>query len=148
MYDREQWDGESKLLSRYGKKLPAPLWFTEKLPNIPLDGELWIGRGLFEQLSSILKSRDSMWNEVGYYLFDLPASRDPYEVKIVKLEALKPLLPSHVHIVENISCKGIEHLKEHLESILEVGGEGLIVREPKLPYALTTITNSLLKVKV
>ena len=52
---RAWWTG-SVLLSRLGNTFPAPKWFTEALPKVPLDGELWCGRGQFKEAVSITKS--------------------------------------------------------------------------------------------
>jgi DNA ligase-1 len=40
---RAWWDGQ-KFLSRQGNVYYAPDWFTAGLPNVPLDGELWLNR--------------------------------------------------------------------------------------------------------
>ena len=45
---RARWDG-SQLVSRGGKVFAAPAWFTKGFPAVPLDGELWIGRGQYEK---------------------------------------------------------------------------------------------------
>ena len=45
---RAYWDGKS-LISRLGNRFHAPDWFLEGLPEIPLDGELWIGRKAFQR---------------------------------------------------------------------------------------------------
>lgn len=47
---RAIWDGKV-LRFRSGNTVPAPTWFTDALPNSPLDGELWLARGQFEALS-------------------------------------------------------------------------------------------------
>src|SRR5437868_4225293 len=97
---RSYWDG-SKLWSRHGKAISSPDWFTEELPKVALDGELWMGRGTFEELMTVLNSKetnDTKWKEIGYYLFDLPASNVTYKETVEQLERLKPL-PSHAHIV-------------------------------------------------
>ena len=61
---RAIWNGE-RLLSRNGKDLGAPEWFTAGLPkNIRLDGELWMGRGTFDQLVSAIQRKDSDWQGV------------------------------------------------------------------------------------
>ena len=44
---RGYWDGE-KLMTRGGERIVAPGWFTAGWSNVPLDGELWVGRGKFE----------------------------------------------------------------------------------------------------
>src|SRR5690606_1286923 len=45
---RAYWDGQ-QLISRQGNRFNAPPWFTANFPDTPLDGELWGGRGTFEQ---------------------------------------------------------------------------------------------------
>ena len=44
---RAVWDGAT-LRFRSGRTVPAPAWFTARLPAQPLDGELWLARGQFE----------------------------------------------------------------------------------------------------
>lgn len=66
----------SGLWSRYGKVIHAPLWFVGELPKIQLDGELWIGRGKFQQLMSAVKKLepvDSEWKDVKYKVLDCPS---------------------------------------------------------------------------
>ena len=41
------------LWSRYGNPIMAPDWFLNQLPCVPLDGELWAGRGNFQLCRSI-----------------------------------------------------------------------------------------------
>ena len=43
---RAYWDGK-QFLSRLGNIYHAPDWFVAGLPNVPLDGELWIARRAF-----------------------------------------------------------------------------------------------------
>ena len=47
---RGHWDGR-RLLTRGGMVVEAPYWFTAEWPGIPMDGELWVGRGRFEEAS-------------------------------------------------------------------------------------------------
>ena len=72
---RAWWDGQ-RLVSRGGHEIRAPGWFTAGLPAEPLDGELWLGRGRFEDLSGTVRRRvpdDAAWRELRYRVFDLPA---------------------------------------------------------------------------
>jgi DNA ligase-1 len=63
------------LWSRYGNVICAPDWWLDKLPKIPLDGELWCGRGTFQKTMSICKQQipDDRWHEVEYHVFDSPS---------------------------------------------------------------------------
>lgn len=62
------------LWSRYAKPIHAPDWWLNTLPEgIPLDGELFMGRGKFQQLRSIVSRRSGgNWSEVQYVVFDSP----------------------------------------------------------------------------
>lgn len=71
---RACWDGR-QLWFRSGNPVPAPTWFTQGIPALPLDGELWLGRGQFERLSGIVRKAepvDAEWRLVRYMLFELP----------------------------------------------------------------------------
>ena len=63
------------LWSRYGKVIHAPGWWLDKLPKIPLDGELWIGHGQWEGVASCVKKHvpGPEWSGVEYRIFDVPS---------------------------------------------------------------------------
>jgi len=64
------------LWSRYAKPIAAPEWWTEGLPDFPLDGELYMGPGRFQDVISTVKrfqADDDKWSEVDYCVFDLPS---------------------------------------------------------------------------
>jgi len=64
------------LWSRSGKVVRAPGWFLDKLPfGIPLDGELYLGPGRFQELVSIVKRHDAdaRWAMVKFKIFDVPS---------------------------------------------------------------------------
>ena len=52
---RGYWDGAA-LWTRGGERVVAPAWFTAPLPRVPLDGELWAGRGRFALAVSTVRS--------------------------------------------------------------------------------------------
>ena len=68
----------SGLWSRYGHPIQAPDWFLDKLPNFPLDGELWAGRKKFQLVSSVVRNLvpDSRWELIAYRAFDAPSYRE------------------------------------------------------------------------
>ena len=60
---RGVWDGKA-LRFRSGRVVPAPTWFTARLPRVALDGELWLARGRFDALSGIVRKArplDAEW---------------------------------------------------------------------------------------
>ena len=148
---RGYWNGE-KMFSRRGKLIDCPLSFVAGLPqHLTLDGELWAGpHTTFTNLIKIINSNNSNnppnWNQIGYYVFDIPSSPGTYEERMAEMERL---LPAHnmVHIVKNIECRGKEHLQMFLQEIVTGGGEGIMLRRP-LSHWEPGYTSSLLKVKV
>lgn len=63
------------LWSRYGNPIMAPDWWLNQLPCIPLDGELWAGRGNFQTCMSICKKdspSSSEWAELDYAIIGSP----------------------------------------------------------------------------
>lgn len=62
------------LWSRYGKAIQAPDWWLDLLPPFQLDGELYIGRGGFQELMSTVKTlQPGMgWRKVMFKAFDVP----------------------------------------------------------------------------
>lgn len=149
---RAYWNG-AKLVSRHGKDIQCPRWFAEGLPaGVKLDGELWMGRGTFERLASVLNSPlessgiEAAWKgEIKYMLFDLLDSELLYEDRMEELRRLK--LPSFVSVVEVEECRGNEHLNDTLQSIVKNDGEGIILTKPQSRY-VGERTRTRLKVKV
>lgn len=68
------------LWSRYGKPIQAPDWWLDRLPGIPMDGELWGGHGSFQKVMSTTKQLipGAGWEEVTYRIFDLPSYREVF----------------------------------------------------------------------
>src|SRR5437899_1961058 len=79
---RAYWDGK-QFLSRQGNLFHAPDWFIEGLPDVPLDGELWIERKKFQRTVSIVRRQDKneLWREVRYVVFDAPAAGGGFEAR-------------------------------------------------------------------
>lgn len=145
---RAYWDG-SQFLSRLGNRFHPPPWFVEGLPKHPLDGELWGGRRLFQSTVGIVKRQDQspLWKDLLYVVFDAPGHGGLFEdrlehVRQVLLESRAPYARLHDHVV----CRGIDHLKEELERVEALGGEGLMARKPASPYEAGR-SSTLLKVK-
>jgi len=62
------------LWSRYGNPIMAPDWFLNKLPCIPLDGELWAGRGKFQLCRSICggDDPDPRFDQIKFAVYGMP----------------------------------------------------------------------------
>lgn len=145
---RAYWDGK-QFLSRQGNQYLAPDWFTAGLPKEPLDGELWLDRKAFQRTVSIVRRQDKneQWRQIRYVVFDAPAMSDPFEKRITYLnEFVRELNHEFVTALDQTLCRGVSHLKEELERVESLGGEGLMLRQPASKYVAGR-SSSLLKVK-
>lgn len=63
------------LWSRTGKVIHAPGYWLNQLPDCLLDGELYLGRGFFQELRKITAQHvpDVRWRDVEYKIFDSPS---------------------------------------------------------------------------
>jgi len=145
---RAYWDGK-RFLSRLGNQYHAPEWFTQGLPETPLDGELWIDRKAFQRTVSVVRRQDKSehWKEVKFVLFDAPGQTEEFEERIEFLKDLtKSIKNKNVDLLKQMRCKGTAHLQQELEKIESLGGEGLMLREPNSRYQVGR-SSTLLKVK-
>ncbi len=145
---RAYWTG-STLLTRLGNPIPAPPWFVKELPPMPLDGELWIDRGRFSRVMSIVRTAtpDNRWREIQYVIFDLPHDYEDFEARIRRGREWFARNPSaFVRIIEHDVCRDAAHVRERLDKIEAHGGEGLMLCNPRSTYVRKR-SSDLLKVK-
>jgi DNA ligase-1 len=146
---RAYWNGHT-LVSRLGKTLHAPAWFLAALPpSIALDGELFTGRGAFNETMRIVMQHaaEKAWADVAFVVFDAPAEDGPFEARARALDALVAALNvPHLRAVEHVQCTGVAHLDAMLARVIEDGGEGLMLRKAGSRY-VGRRSPTLLKVK-
>ena len=141
---RAYWNGK-KLISRGGKTIQAPKWFTKEYPPFEVDGELWTKRGDFENITSIVRDQTPSihWKEVKHHIFEVPHAEGSLTVRLKKV---KPYESRHFIVIPQIKIRDKKHLKSFLEEIEQKGGEGVVVRDPSAPY-IDKRTSKALKVK-
>jgi DNA ligase-1 len=145
---RGYWDGR-KLWSRKGNAIVAPDYFLAELPQgIALDGELWIGRGQFEETISTVLSQtpDDRWRRVHFMVFDAPEAKGTFEQRMAFLQATLPAENQFVKRVIQYRCEGTKHLLAERDRVVAEGAEGLMLRKPESEYE-THRSPTLLKVK-
>ena len=145
---RAYFDGK-QFLSRQGNIYHAPAWFTEQLPNVPLDGELWLDRKSFQRTVSIVRRHDAteMWREIKFVVFDAPAVADVFEARQEFLRQTLCTNPlPYARWLPQERCRDMEHLRSELARITALGGEGLMLRQPASRYEAGR-SSTLLKVK-
>jgi DNA ligase-1 len=134
---RAIWSGD-QLLSRQGNPISAPEWFTEPLPNVWLDGELWTKRQNFEDLSSIVRTQipeEERWRQVKYMVFDMPDAQLPFEERYKNYSSLiEQLNVKYIKAVKQQRFKSNHALSNHLESMVGKGAEGLMLHLANAPH--------------
>lgn len=146
---RALWDGEA-LLSRRGNRFRAPSWFVAGFPAMPLDGELWMGRGGFEAVSGVVRRRSGSgegWRGVRFMVFDLPAHPGPFEERLARLRELFGATPSpRMELVRQFQVESRGQLMARLRRVVAAGGEGLMLRKGDSHYRAGR-SDDLLKLK-
>ncbi|MCW5804858.1 MAG: DNA ligase [Deltaproteobacteria bacterium] len=145
---RAYWDGET-FVSRNGNVFYAPDWFTTDLPADTLDGELWVGRKMFNKTTSIVRAgaANAEWRSVQYVIFDAPNAKGGFEDRIAHAKkVIERAGAPHARVLEHDPCAGFAHLREELRRIEGLGGEGLMLRRPGSKYEVGR-SQTLLKVK-
>ena len=139
------------LLTRNGKKLNChPLW-TRKLPmNLSLDGELFLDRGKFNHVVSIVRRNAPThhWLDIHYAVFDSPSLPGTYAERYARLKEMKEAgeLPTFLHIMEQHPITQYTNLEDEMAKVLALNGEGIMVRNPTMAYE-TGRSHNLLKIK-
>ncbi|MGL4232978.1 MAG: DNA ligase [Casimicrobium sp.] len=150
---RATWDGVT-LKFRSGRTVAAPKWFLDSLPKIALDGELWIARGRFDEVSGIVRKEqplDDEWRRVNYMIFELPQSKEneglTFAERVKQIEALVAKANFlQLRAVPQFAVKDRAQLKRELDRVVKAGGEGLMLHLADAPY-VTGRSDVLLKLK-
>jgi DNA ligase-1 len=134
---RGHWDG-SALRYRSGRVVPAPAWFTARLPLTPLDGELWLGRGRFDELSGIVRKStpvDAEWRELRYMVFELPGAAGTFAERARRIRELAAQTDwPQLAAVEQAPVADRDALQRRLDATVAQGGEGLVLHLASAAY--------------
>jgi DNA ligase-1 len=134
---RGYWDGR-QLLTRGGNPIAAPAWFTAGWPAIPLDGELWAGRGQFNPAVSTVRQQtpdDAAWRTIRFMVFDLPAHTGTFAERLPALqETVARIHQTWVQAVAQSPATTAQALQTRLTETVRAGGEGLMLHRGAAHY--------------
>ena len=133
---RAYWNGKN-LISRQGNIFNAPLWFSKGFPDTPLDGELWIDRERFAEVSGIVRRQkaDDKWRKIAFMIFDLPDSSENFSERIQQMKNIvKNSASPYLKMIEQKKVQNNAELQLLFESILNKGGEGLMLHRGTAYY--------------
>ncbi|WP_133406105.1 DNA ligase [Parashewanella tropica] len=133
---RGRWDG-TQMWTRAGNLINLPSEFTRNFPKEPLDGELWIARKKFEQISALVRTQKtsaSDWKQVRFMVYDVPNHKgtfeERYQYAIANLSNLSP----HLVIIEQTSFETEQQLDDALNVMVSHGAEGLMLHKKSSLY--------------
>ena len=146
---RAVWDGH-RLRFRSGREIHAPRWFVEALPKQALDGELWLGRGRFEQLSGIVRREtpdEAEWRQVQYMIFESPGAEGTFSQRadLIRQIVKQANLP-YLQAIEQFSVVDRDSLQKRFKEVIAAGGEGLALHRASARYE-SGRSETLLKMK-
>ncbi|TNH03035.1 DNA ligase [Testudinibacter sp. TR-2022] len=129
------WDGK-QLLSRSGNRFNPPDYFIQDFPPFAIDGELFSQRGKFEKISSIIRTFDDIgWQQLKLYVFDVPNAEGDLSQRLQQLaDYLRQNPSAYIEIIPQIPIQNRRHAEDFLVEIERLGGEGIVVRNPHIPY--------------
>ncbi len=146
---RARWDGR-QLLTRAGNRIEAPAWFTAGWPAQAIEGELWIGRGQFQQVSDLVRALEpdaSAWHRVRLMAFDLPTSPQAFASRTRELRVLVEQVASpQLSRIAQLNFGDRAQLDTWLDAVTSGGGEGLMLHHALAHYRAGR-TDQLLKYK-
>ena len=163
-YSSEKYDGyrarymgeepEKIFLSRQQKLFIAPEWFKEAMPDINLDGELWVGRDNFQDMGVVRQKKpaEDGWKTIRYTVYDLPDVQKPFSERIKMLKRIvqknekrwnthrmtlgEPFstFPCPLVFTEQTKITSFKHLETIYQNIISKGGEGIMLKHPSSVY--------------
>jgi len=146
---RGYWNGK-QLLTRQGHIIHAPQWFTYNWPDIAIDGELWIARNQFEQVSGIVRQQKPVnknWQKIHFMIFDLPKSTTTFAQRIKQMQALTKRTNSpYLMMIKQEKFSNINELFNQLDLVVTNQGEGLMLHHQDAMYKVGRV-NHLMKLK-
>ncbi|MFH4893382.1 DNA ligase [Vibrio diabolicus] len=131
------WTGQH-LVTRNGNRIYAPDWFIDSLPDYPLDGELWAGRGNFHLVQQTVLDKtpvESAWRNIDFMIFDMPYSAGDYRKRYYNIKDLVlEVDQAHIKYVEHRAIQNEAHLFAQLDKISISDGEGVMLRKVSSRY--------------
>jgi DNA ligase 1 len=143
------WDG-AQLMTRGGEAIAVPAWFTAGWPAVPMDGELWAGRGQFAKAVSTVRQKtpdEAAWRGMAFMVFDLPSQGGTFTERIPPLDKIVAAINQPwVKAVAQLKLADPAALQRLLAKTVKAGGEGLMLHRGASLYKGLR-SDDLLKVK-
>jgi DNA ligase-1 len=129
-------------------RITPPASFAALLPtDTKLDGELWAGRGAFQDIVSLVRGGETTWQSLQYMVYDAPDAGGGFVDRLQHARArLAGAVSERVQMVETTPCEDDATKTRLLSEVLARGGEGLMLRRADSAFRAGR-SEDLLKVK-
>ncbi|MBY6196791.1 DNA ligase [Vibrio hangzhouensis] len=128
---RAVWTG-AELVTRSGRVINAPRWFTAPLPDLIIEGELWAGRNQFSLVQKTVLDKipdEKSWQSITFMLFDVPGHLGTFEKRY---EFLRSYCDNngmtHIRCVEQKTVSSHGELQQYLQQLTSRHAEGLMLK--------------------
>ena len=155
-----EYTGRLVFISRAQKEFNVPDWFKEAMPSKKLlkgrvlDGELWAGRENFQMMGTVRKKIpvEEEWLNISFNVYDITndgktfLDRQKDLINIVKIAKAswnkkRKDLPypydkyeSPLVYTEQKKITSIKRMEEYYKTIIDAGGEGIMLKHPMSLY--------------
>lgn len=134
---RARWDGRA-LWTRGGARIAAPAGFTRGWPAEPMEGELWIARGRFDEISALVRrvgTDPQAWRNVRFMVFDLPSDPGTFAERVVRMRTrVQAARQAHLAMIPQQRFTTVTALDAELARVVAAGGEGLMLHRRDARY--------------
>ncbi len=134
---RARWDGRA-LWTRGGARIAAPAGFTRGWPAEPMEGELWIARGRFDEVSALVRrvgTDPQAWQNVRFMVFDLPSDPGTFAERVVRMRTrVQAARQTHLAMIPQQHFTTVTALDAELARVVAAGGEGLMLHRRDARY--------------
>ncbi|WP_208147259.1 DNA ligase [Thiomicrorhabdus marina] len=145
---RAIWDGK-QLTTKQGNRIFAPQSFLRQLPDFPVDGELWLATKQFHRVNKMVLASlnnqvgyPNLWSKVQYLVFDVPKTDGNLLQRLHRLQLfLKQTQPKQLKIIAQHRIGSYRQLQSFYQSVLELGGEGIILRDAGRKHQVGRLNN-------
>ena len=145
---------DKQFYSRQNKLFNAPSWFLDAMPPVLMDGELWIGRNMFQEMGAVRKKipLDEDWMNVTFQVYDAPHIEGTFYERLVSVKKSIDLmngkwkirrkkypypinkLDCPVVFVDQIKIQSDSQLDKLYKEIIQKQGEGVMLKDPESVY--------------
>lgn len=145
---------DKQFYSRQNKLFHAPEWFLNAMPSMLMDGELWIGRNMFQEMGAVRKKipLDEDWINITFQVYDAPNVEGTFYERLLELKKSVELMnekwkirrKKYPYPINTLDCPLVfvsqvvinndTQLDKLYKEIIQGEGEGVMLKDPNSLY--------------